>query len=129
MLVTTASANGQCSSGEPSWGVQIQLTQFAKKLASNIVWQPGSSTKSDELGTTDGEQSHLHAGNIQVPDLFRRPKSWQQFPKAQSLHQFWKFKFVKIIDGCGIEVAIPSCANPVNTSHVVFFQRNRAFSE
>ena len=52
-------------------------------------------------------------------DFIRMPKLWQLFLKAPSLDQFLEIHIVKILDGYGIEVAIPSIANPTCTSHVV----------
>ena len=46
---------------------KIQLTQLCeKKLTSNTLWQPGSSTQFDQMGTTDGEQLLLCVGNTRV---------------------------------------------------------------
>ena len=60
--------------------------------------------------TTDGEQSLLHAANTHFLDLFRNPV-WALLPN----------------DGYGIEVAIPSIANPANTSYVVIPRETKRF--
>ena len=106
------------------WPVKYSPHNYVEKLTSNIVWPSGSSPTFDQMGATDGEQSLLHVGNIQVLDLFRKPNSWQLFPKAQSLDQFWK---LKILDVDGIEVAIPWIADLVNTSYVVISRETERF--
>ena len=77
-----------------------------KRLCSNIVLQPGKRTKFDQMRTTDGEQ------------LLLWPRKYSNF-----LHLFRKAQPLAAIpegtNGNGMEVAIPSIANPMNTSHVV----------
>ena len=50
-----------------------------------------------------------------------------RFPKAQSLDQFLEVHTAKILDGFGIEVVIPSMANPMNTSHVGISRETKRF--
>ena len=83
------------------WQVEYRSHNHVKKLTSNIVWQPGNSTKCDLVETTDGEKSLFFVGNTHILDLFRNPKSWQLFPKVQSLDQFWKFKMWKLLMDLG----------------------------
>ena len=49
------------------------------------------------METTDGEKLLHCAENIRVLDLMRKPKLWQQFPKAQLLDRFWKFMLSKFL--------------------------------
>ena len=52
------------------------------KLTSNILLRQGSSTKFDQMETTDGEQSPFCTENIRFLDLVRKPKFGQLFLKA-----------------------------------------------
>ena len=81
----------------PSWLVRYSWPNSAKKLTSNILLQEGSSTRFDQMETTDGEQLLFWAENTRFLDLFRKPKLWQLFPKAQSLDQVWKFILWKFV--------------------------------
>ena len=80
-----------------------------KKLSSKTLWQLGSSTKFDQMVTTDGEQLLLCAENTRVLDLLRKPKPRQLLP-----------------DPYGIEVAIPTVANAMDTSYVGYPEKESA---
>ena len=87
--------------------------------AKSEVPQPGSSTKFDLTGTTDGRT---------ISPLCREYTYSRSFPKSQVLAAILEgtitgpvleVQFVKNLDGHGIKVAIPSMVNAANTSYVV----------
>ena len=104
---------------------KIQLTQLCeKKITSNILWQPGSSTK------FDGDD-----GWGTITPVCREYSISRYFPKAQALAAILEgiiigpvleVHFVKILDGHGIEVAIPSFASN-DTSYVVISRETKRF--
>ena len=75
--------------------LQALSQNFVQKLTSNIVWQPGSGTKFDLAGRRLRNYHSSMPGIHSFPYLFLDPKSWQLFPKAQSLDQFWKFELYR----------------------------------
>ena len=79
------------------------------------------------MGTTDGEQLLLYAVNTRVLDLIRKTHSLAAIPEGTIIGPVWEVHIVNIIDGHGIEVAIPSIANPTDTSYVVISRETERF--
>ena len=77
-------------------------------------------------GTTDGEQSPLYAEETHFFRSYPKAIALAAVPEGTILGPVFEVHFVKIIDGYGIEVAMPSIAFPANTSYVDI-QRDRAF--
>ena len=50
-------------------------------------------------------------------------------PEGTIVGPVWDVGVVKILDECGIDIAIPSIVNPKNTSYVVISRGGRAFCE
>ena len=77
--------------------------------------------------TTDGEIYSFHAETTRDLELIRNLELWQLFPQVQLLDQPFKVHIVKILDECGMEVAIPSICRPKDTSHVVISREIERF--
>ena len=93
-----------------------------KRLSSNILLHQEKRPKFNPMRTTDGEP---------VTPLCRsypKAQAWAAIPDGTLVGPVLKVHVVKILDGYGIEVAIPSVAHPMKTSYVVT-SRSRALCE
>ena len=95
---------------------KIQLTQFCEKAYFEYRVAAGKKHKLLPDGADRWGTITLLCREYTLSRSFPNPKSWQLFPKAQS-----------ILDGHGIEVANPSIANPANTSYVVISRETERF--
>ena len=86
--------------------------------------QQGSSTKFGQMETTDGKQLLLCAEITRYPTT----QAFAAIPEGTIIEPVLEVHIVKILDGYGIEVAISSVANPMDTSYVAKSRETEPFS-
>ena len=87
----------------------------------------GKQCKIRPMVTTDGKQLLLCAENTRVPDLIRKAQALAAVPEETIIGPVSEVYIVKILDGYGIEVAIPSIAYPMDTSCVAKSRETERF--
>ena len=81
----------------------------------------------DQMEKTDGDKSHLHAENILVVESSHKPNRWGAVPAGTIIGPISEVLIVKILDECGVEVAIPSIYKPADMTYVVISRETERF--
>ena len=71
--------------------------------------------------------NHSSMPRIHTFTIFSEIPRLDAIPDRTTIGPVWEVQVVKILDGYGIEVAIPSIANPANTSYVVISRETKRF--
>ena len=78
-------------------------------------------------GTTAGELPLLCAGEYTLSRSFLESQVVAAIPEGTFIGPVLEVQIVKILDGYGIEIAIPSIVNPANTSYVVISRETERY--
>ena len=89
----------------------------------------GFLTKFDRMQTTDEEQALPLCREYWSSRCYPKTKALSAIPEGTIIGPISEVHVVKIRGGNGIEVAIPSVANTMDTSYVFDIQRRKAFCE
>ena len=77
--------------------------------------------------TTDGEMLIFCAENIRVLELIRKTRASAAIPAGTIIGPVIEVHIVKILDECGIEVAIPTICRAKDTPYVVVSREIECF--
>ena len=89
-----------------------------KKPYSNIMSQQEVATKFDQMEKADGDKSHL-CREYTCSRAFTQAKPLVTIPAGTIIGPISEVLVVKILDECGVEVAMPSICKPGDVTYVV----------
>ena len=89
-----------------------------KKPYSNVMSQQEFATKFDQMEKVDGDKSHL-CREYTCSRAFPQAKPLRTFPAGTIIGPISEVLVGKILDECGVEVAIPSIWKPGDVTYVV----------
>ena len=98
-----------------SWPARYS-TQLCEKAYFQYLVAAGNSTKFDQMETMDGEITLL-CREYTISGYYPNAQTLAAIPEGTIIGPVLELHIVKILDGYGIEFAIPSIANPTYTSY------------
>ena len=102
---------------------KIQLTQLCEKAYFQYRVTAGKQYKIRQDGADGWETITPLCREYSISRSSPKSQVVAAIPEGTIIGPVWEVQIVKILDGYGIEVAIQSIADPVNTSHVVISSR------
>ena len=106
---------------------EIQLTQLCEKANFQYLVAAGKQPKVRPNGDDGWRTITLLCREYSISRYYPKAQALAAIPEGTIIGPALEVHIVKIVDGCGIEVAIPSVASPMDTSYVVMSIETKRF--